>query len=38
MALQKPVNFICKKTPLKKGFVSAITVLFSFFFVHLRPV
>lgn len=33
MALQKPVNFICKKTPLKKGFVSAITVLFSFIFV-----
>lgn len=31
MALQKPVNFICKKTPLKKGFVSALSVLFSFF-------
>ena len=29
--LQKPVNFICKKTPLKKGPVSAITVLLSFF-------
>lgn len=27
--LQKPVNFICKKTPLKRGFVSAILVLFS---------
>ncbi len=33
MALQKPVNFICKKTPLKKGIVSAVTVLFSFFSV-----
>ena len=31
--LQKPVNFICKKTPLKKGFVSAAAVLFSFFCV-----
>ncbi len=30
MILQKPVNFICKKTPLKKGLVSALTVLFSF--------
>lgn len=29
--LQRPVNFICKKTPLKKGLVSAITVLLSFF-------
>lgn len=28
-ALQRPVNFICKKTPLKKGFVSAVLVLFS---------
>lgn len=28
-ALQKPVNFICKKTPLKRGFVSVILVLFS---------
>lgn len=27
--LQKPVNFICKKTPLKRGFVSVILVLFS---------
>ena len=33
MALQKPVNFICKKTPLKKGIVSAISVLFSFFVI-----
>lgn len=31
MALQKPVNFICKKTPLKKGIVSAVSVLFAFF-------
>ncbi len=30
MLLQKPVNFICKKTPLKKGPVSAISVLLSF--------
>ncbi len=29
--LQKPVNFICKKTPLKKGIVSAFSVLISFF-------
>lgn len=28
--LQRPVNFICKKTPLKKGPVSAITVLLTF--------
>lgn len=28
-ALQKPVNFICKKTPLKRGPVSAVLVLFS---------
>lgn len=27
--LQRPVNFICKKTPLKKGFVSVVLVLFS---------
>lgn len=27
--LQKPVNFICKKTPLKKGIVSVVLVLFS---------
>lgn len=30
MILQKPVNFICKKTPLKRGLVSALTVLFAF--------
>ncbi len=30
MILQKPVNFICKKTPLKRGLVSALTVLFGF--------
>lgn len=28
-ALQKPVNYICKKTPLKRGPVSAVLVLFS---------
>ena len=28
--LQRPVNFICKKTHLKKGVVSAVTVLVSF--------
>ncbi len=28
--LQRPVNFICRKTPLKKGPVSAITVLLTF--------
>lgn len=28
-ALQKPVNFICKKTPLKRGIVSVFLVLFS---------
>lgn len=33
MILQKPVNFICKKTPLKKGLVSALTVLFAFLVV-----
>ncbi len=33
MALQKPVKFICRKTPLKKGFVSAVSVLFSFFLI-----
>lgn len=27
--LQKPVNFICKKTPLKRGIVSVVLVLFS---------
>ncbi len=30
MILQKPVNFICKKTPLKRGLASALTVLFAF--------
>ena len=30
MILQKPVNFICRKTPLKRGLVSALTVLFGF--------
>ncbi len=30
MLLQKPVNFICKKTPLKRGLVSALCVLFGF--------
>ncbi len=28
MFLQKPVNFICKRTPLKRGIVSAVSVLF----------
>lgn len=28
-ALQKPVNFICKRTPLKRGIVSVVFVLFS---------
>ncbi len=31
MLLQRPVNFICKKTPLKRGLVSALLVLFSAF-------
>lgn len=30
MILQKPVNFICKKTPLKRGLVSALSVLLGF--------
>ena len=30
MILQKPVNFICKKTPLKRGLVSALAVLLGF--------
>lgn len=30
MLLQKPVNFICKKTPLKRGIVSALSVLLGF--------
>lgn len=28
-ALQRPVNFICKKTPIKRGIVSVFLVLFS---------
>jgi sporulation integral membrane protein YtvI len=31
--LQKPVNFLCRKTPLKRGLVSAFLVLLSFLFV-----
>ena len=31
--LQKPVNFVCKKTPLKRGWVSVFFVLLCFFFV-----
>lgn len=30
MLLQKPVNYICKKTPLKRGLVSALSVLLGF--------
>ena len=33
MLLQRPVNFICKKTHLKRGLVSAFLVLFSAFTV-----
>lgn len=33
MILQKPVNFLCKKTPLKRGIVSTFFVLLSFFLV-----
>ena len=33
MILQKPVNFICKKTPLKRGLVSALTVIFAFLII-----
>ena len=33
MILQKPVNFICKKTPLKRGVVSTFFVLLSFLVV-----
>lgn len=33
MVLQKPVNFISRTTHIKKGFVSAVSVLFSFFFL-----
>lgn len=31
--LQKPVNFICKKTPLKRGIVSTLLVLLSFLLI-----
>lgn len=30
MILQRPVNFICKKTPVKRGIASALVVLFGF--------
>ncbi len=33
MVLQKPVNFVCKKTPLKRGIVSTFLVLISFLLV-----
>jgi len=33
MVLQKPVNFISRTTHIKRGFVSAVSVLFSFFFI-----
>ena len=33
MILQKPVNFISRTTHIKRGFVSAVTVLLSFFFL-----
>lgn len=33
MVLQKPVNFISRTTHIKRGFVSAVSVLFSFFFL-----
>ena len=33
MALQKPVDFINRKTHINRGFVSAVSVLFSFFFI-----
>ncbi len=33
--LQKPVNFLCKKTPLKRGIISTFLVLLSFLFVLL---
>mgnify|MGYP003290111092 CR=1 FL=1 len=35
MVLQKPVNFLCKKTPLKRGIVSTFLVLLSFLLVVL---
>ncbi len=33
MVLQKPVNFLCKKTPLKRGIISTFLVLLSFLLV-----
>ncbi len=33
MVLQKPVNFLCKKTPLKRGIISVFLVLLSFLLV-----
>lgn len=33
MILQKPVDFISRTTHIKRGFVSAVSVLFSFFFL-----
>ena len=33
MILQKPVNFLCKKTPFKRGIVSTVLVLLSFLLV-----
>lgn len=33
MILQKPVNFLCKKTPLKRGIISTLLVLLSFLLV-----
>ncbi len=33
MVLQKPVNFISRTTHINRGFVSAVSVLFSFFFL-----
>lgn len=33
MILQKPVNFLCKKTPLKRGVISTFLVLLSFLLV-----
>ncbi len=33
MILQNPVNYLCKKTPLKRGIVSTILVLLSFLLV-----
>ncbi len=35
MVLQKPVNFLCEKTPLKRGIVSTFLVLLSFLLVVL---